>query len=112
VLRHNTQYYWKIQAWNDSGFAGMYSSVGWFTTAPVARPTIATPRLMGTSFSVAVFTELGVNYSLEYKQSLCGQAWIPVQGGSGSGTGNQIILTDPSATWSARVYRISAAETL
>ncbi len=110
VLKRGTRYYWKVQAWNDNGFAGAYSSVSSFTTAPVARPAMAAPKLEDSSFTVTIPTELGVDYFLERKQSLSDPTWVAVQGGNGSGNGDDITLSDLSATGTSRMYRVRAKE--
>jgi hypothetical protein len=108
VLKHGTKYYWKVQAWNDSGFAGVYSIVNSFTTAPVASPVIKALNFAGSAFSVTIPTEVGVNYFLERKQSLSDATWVSVQ--SASGNGNDLVLTDSSATGITEVYRVRANE--
>lgn len=108
VLKHSSRYYWKVQAWKGSGFAGVYSSVYSFTTAPIAQPVIRNPKLEGSTFSVTVATEVGVNYSLERKQFVTDSAWKSVD--SGKGMGEDIILSDPSGTGITRVYRVVASE--
>lgn len=110
ILKHGTTYYWKVQAWNDSGFAGVYSRVGSFKTAPLVRPVIKEFGLASSTFSVTVPTEPGVNYFLEWKQFLSDSAWITVQ--SANGDGNDVILSDASATGNNRVYRVRASDAL
>jgi hypothetical protein len=107
VLKRGTRYYWKVQAWNDDGFAGMYSSVASFTTAPAARPAMTVANMVGSTFSVTISSELGVSYFLERKQFLSG-AWVTVPGGSANGNGSDITLSDTNATGSARFYRVRA----
>jgi hypothetical protein len=108
VLKHGTKYYWKVQARNDSGFAGLYSSVASFTTAPVASPVFKALNFADSTFSVTIPTEVGVNYFLERKQFLNDPVWAPVQ--SGLGDGNDLILSDSNATGPTHVYRIRASE--
>ena len=71
------------------------------TTPP---PTITDTSLVGSSFSVAVSTVLGANYTLEYKASLRDADWIATQ--TLPGTGGTITLTDSAATNPTRFYRV------
>jgi hypothetical protein len=49
-------------------------------------------------------TESGRVYTLEYKNSLMDLDWIALPLVAGNGT--NLVLTDPSATNSQRVYRV------
>jgi hypothetical protein len=69
-----------------------------------SAPVISNPRLSGTIFTLAVPTQTGTNYVLEYKNSMSDATWIPTQ--TNSGTGSQITLTNTGATGSSRFYRI------
>jgi len=110
VLKHGTKYYWKVQAWNDNGFAGVYSSMSSFTTAPITSPVMKTFDLAGSNFSITLATEVGVDYFLERKESLSDPVWTPVQ--SGSGNGNDVILYDSNATGTSKLYRVRASDSL
>jgi hypothetical protein len=67
-------------------------------------PTIASPKLTGTTFTISVATQIGFNYVLEFKNSLSDANWTSVQ--TVSGTGGAVILIDSGAVGSSRVYRV------
>jgi hypothetical protein len=71
-------------------------------TAP--QPVMLAPRLTGQVFSVMVPTAVGVNYSLEYKDSVAEQFWRVAK--TLPGTGENVSLTDDMATSSTRFYHI------
>ncbi len=70
----------------------------------VSEPAIVNPTLAGSSFSLSVTTAVGLNYALEYKESLEDLLWAIAQ--TLSGTGGTITLTDGMATNTARFYRV------
>jgi GH25 family lysozyme M1 (1,4-beta-N-acetylmuramidase) len=67
-------------------------------------PVISNPKLTGTTFMLSVPTQIGFNYTLEYKNSFSDANWTAVQ--TISGTGGMIILTDTGATGLSRLYRV------
>jgi PKD repeat protein len=70
----------------------------------VSGPAIVNPTLAGSNFSLSVPTAAGLNYALEYKESLEDLHWAVAQ--TQSGTGSTITLTDGMATNTARFYRV------
>jgi hypothetical protein len=77
------------------------------TTADIianAGLIIESPSLVGHSFRTSVATMLGPIYILEYRNLLTETNWQTAA--TAPGTGGTIVLTDPSATNSARFYRI------
>ena len=60
----------------------------------------------GTSVAVSLQSETGLNYTLQYKDTLADPACIPILP-EVPGTGGTIILTDPSPSPSGRLYRVS-----
>ena len=70
----------------------------------VSEPAIVNPTWAGSSFSLTVPTAVGLNYALEYKESLEDLLWAIAQ--TLSGTGSTITLTDGMATNTARFYRV------
>jgi hypothetical protein len=60
--------------------------------------------LTGMTFTLSVPTQVGFNYTLEYKNSFSDANWTPVQ--TISGTGGTITLTDTTATGSSRLYHV------
>ncbi len=69
-----------------------------------SSPMISSPKLTGTTFTLSVPTQVGFNYTLEYKNSISDPNWTAVQ--TVSGTGSIITLTDPGATGPSRFYRV------
>jgi len=76
--------------------------------APVVAvpPALAQPRLAGTVFSASAATQLGLDYVLEYKDSVQASVWTPAA--TVTGNGNTASLTDTSATSVSRYYRLRA----
>ena len=72
------------------------------TTPPA--PVIRSPKLVGTTFTLSVPTQIGFNYTLEYKNSFGDANWTSVQ--TIGGTGGTITLTDTSATGPSRLYHV------
>jgi hypothetical protein len=60
----------------------------------------------GISVAVSLQSETGLNYTLQYKDTLADPSWIPILP-SVPGTGGTIILTDPAPSPSGRLYRVS-----
>lgn len=98
--------------------AGEYSVVvrnvvGSATSAPailtvntqVHQPAmIKNPTLAAQTFSVSVFLQVGVTYTLESTSDLSAPDWKAVQ--SMPGNGGQMTLTDTNAVASERFYRV------
>jgi hypothetical protein len=91
---------------------GSSTTTGWaiadnltvFGSAQPSRPTITTPRLIGTVFTVSATTQLGFRYVLEFKNALTDASWSPIE--TKAGTGGLILLKDTTATASSRLYRV------
>jgi len=83
-------------AWNYS-----IALVGSAASGPFA---MSNPQRVGNTFSVTINSQSGSSYVLEYKNSLGDAAWNGLS--PLSGTGSQIVLTDPSASVSSRIYRV------
>jgi hypothetical protein len=75
------------------------------TFTQASSPNIGNPKLTGTTFTLSVpTTQVGFNYTLEYKNTLSDANWTFVQVlGGNNGT---IILTDTTATGSSRFYHV------
>src|ERR1019366_7329049 len=69
-----------------------------------SSPIISSPILTGTTFTLSVPTQIGFNYTLEYKNSFSDANWTAVQ--TIGGTGGTITLTDTGATGSRRFYHV------
>jgi hypothetical protein len=74
------------------------------TFTQASSPKINNPHRTGTTFTLSVPTQVGFNYTLEYKNAFSDANWTFVQ--TLSGTGGTITLTDTGATGSRRFYRI------
>jgi len=74
------------------------------TFTQASSPKISNPKLTGTTFTLSVPTQIGFNYTLEYKNSLSDANWTVVQ--TIGGTGGTIVLTDSGATGSRRFYHV------
>jgi len=106
-LSPNTTYYYRARAYNASGTSGNSATITVTTTGGggASSPMISSPKLTGTTFTLSVpATQVGFNYTLEYKNSLGDASWTPVQ--TNSGTGETITLTDTTATGSSRLYHV------
>jgi alpha-tubulin suppressor-like RCC1 family protein len=71
---------------------------------PVANAAMTNPALSSNGFSATVPSQSGRVYSLEYKSSLADADWTPLPLVAGNGT--NLVLADPTATNSQRVYRV------
>ena len=74
------------------------------TFTQASSPRINNPHRTGTTFTLSVPTQVGFNYTLEYKNAFSAANWTVVQ--TLSGTGGTITLTDTGATGSSRLYRV------
>jgi chitodextrinase len=101
-----TTYYYQVRAYNGSGTSGNSGSIRVTPGNPPASPTIRSPKLAGTTFTLSVPTQIGFNYTLEYKNSFAGANWTSLQ--TIGGTGGTITLTDTTATNAMRFYRVLA----
>jgi uncharacterized repeat protein (TIGR01451 family) len=101
--------------------AGTYTvvvsdSAGSITSAPavlrvLVQPVIIAGGVTVTSLngvSISVQSMPGLNYALEYKNSLSDPAWTLLPSSSVTGTGGVIILHDTSAPLAQRFYEVMA----
>jgi hypothetical protein len=86
--------------WNGISGITIGSTVGGGGSSPM----ISSPKLNGTTFTLSVPTQVGFNYTLEYKNSFSDANWTVVE--TKSGTGGTITLTDTGATDSSRLYHV------
>jgi alpha-tubulin suppressor-like RCC1 family protein len=84
-------------------------AAGWYHGLALLGNASASPRLFqptreGNSFKLALPTERGKSYRLEYKNSLAEPQWIlqPAQ----AGDGGVKVFTDPDAGGAQRFYRV------
>ncbi|MDB6066231.1 MAG: conserved repeat domain protein [Pedosphaera sp.] len=73
----------------------------------LVTPTISSINGTATNISVTVASVVGLNYTLEYKNSLLDAAWTPLTP-STPGTGGAIQLHDPQGSLASRFYRVRA----
>jgi hypothetical protein len=99
----------------QSSQAGMYAVnitniAGSITSSParlsiLVSPTISDPSINGTTVSIPVSTQSGVNYLLEYKNALTDPSWTPISTWQ-PGTGNSLLLQDTNPPAASRFYRV------
>lgn len=85
--------------------AGQYQSMALIGPGlPVTQALLTAPSFNGNTFNVALPTQSGRVYGLEYKNSLSNSNWtlLPLVPGNGS----SVLLTDPAATNAQRSYRV------
>ena len=83
---------------------GIDDYFGGTVNPPSAAVATSNPHRTGTTFTLSVPTQVGFNYTLEYKNSLSDANWTAGQ--MTSGTGGTITLTDTGATGSRRFYHV------
>jgi hypothetical protein len=66
--------------------------------------SLINPICASHSFSVALQSQIGVNYALEFTSALAPSNWVVVQ--STNGTGGILTMTDAFATDPQRFYRV------
>jgi len=71
---------------------------------PVVSAPIFNPTLSGDGFTLLLPSQCGRVYALEYKNSLTDSNWVALPLVAGNGT--NLVLIDPTATDSQRVYRV------
>jgi hypothetical protein len=69
-----------------------------------SAPVITSPKLTGATFTLSVPTQVGTNYVLEFKNSLSGTIWTPLQ--TNNGNGAMLNLTNTGTFGPSRFYRI------
>jgi hypothetical protein len=74
------------------------------TFTQAVSPKLGNPHRTGTTFTLSVPTQVGFNYTLEYKNALSDANWTAGQ--MISGTGGTITLTDTGATGLSRFYHV------
>jgi hypothetical protein len=105
-LSANTIYYYRVRAYNAGGASDNSPTITAKTTGGGggSSPIISSPKMTGTTFTLSVPTQIGFNYTLEYKNSFSDANWTVVQ--TISGTGETITLTDTGATGLSRLYHV------
>lgn len=71
---------------------------------PFTAPVLAQLRLTGATFSASAATQAGLNYIVEFTDSLRGSGWTTLQTLAGDGT--VLTFTDSSAGVRTRFYRL------
>src|SRR5437868_2607987 len=106
ALGDTQRYRWNMASHNASGYGTPNASRFYFTVALPLPPTISSPQLTGTTFTLSSSTQVGFNYVLEFKNSLNVASWIPLS--TNSGTGGPITMSNDGATGPRRMYRVRA----
>jgi len=98
------------------GDAGAYSvtvsNSGGSTNSTVAMLTVLVPPTItsiiatGTNVSISLPSLIGLNYTLEYTDTLDNPVWTPIAP-TVPGTGDVIVLQDPNPSPTSRYYRVS-----
>lgn len=112
----NVQFKWRLGT--DSG--NFFGASGWyidsvavedgFSCCSQTAPVIVLQNLgqNGANAVISVNSVLGLNYTLEHKNSLSDPTWTPV-GAAQPGTGGVLVLEDTNSVWApSRFYRVSA----
>jgi surface antigen len=105
-LSANTPYYYRVRAYNGGGASDNSGTITVVTSSSggASSPTITSPQRAETTFTLSVLTQIGFNYTLEYKSSFSDANWTSVQ--TIGGTGGRITLMDTTATGPARLYHV------
>ncbi|MFM1770298.1 MAG: hypothetical protein RJA22_2827 [Verrucomicrobiota bacterium] len=90
---------YRVEASNPSGTVSASA-----TLQLLLPPSLGTVTFSTTSASVAVATQSGLTYVLEYKSQLGDPAWTTLL--TTNGTGGLLLLTDPAPGLPARFYRV------
>jgi hypothetical protein len=84
------------------------SSAAHLTVLVAPSIPLAGVNFIGNTLSVGINSVLGLNYSLEYKNSLSDTSWTPILPAT-PGTGGVISLLDPNAgSVPTRFYRVNS----
>jgi alpha-tubulin suppressor-like RCC1 family protein len=85
--------------------AGLYHNLALIGTGPpVLRAASSDPVLVSNRFTLALPTQSGKVFALEYRNSLADTNWTALPLVAGNGT--NLLLTDPAATNPQRFYRV------
>ena len=105
---------WRCGSDNSNSGAGWYvdtvsiTSSGYVCCAssPNVAVSISIRLSVGTGASITFPSQTGVNYALEYKNSLDDPTWT-VLSPAVAGTGGLLVLQDTNAPVASRYYRVS-----
>jgi len=85
--------------------AGQYHALALMGSGPLVQTdSMKNPALRSNRFSASVPSQSGRVFALEYKTNLADNGWTALP--LAAGTGTNLILIDPSATNTQRVYRV------
>jgi hypothetical protein len=73
------------------------------TTAPLA---VTSPTIVSNKFNLLFSSQTGFTYVVEYKTNLNSPSWTPLL--TTNGTGNPVLIQDPTTNSSSRFYRVRA----
>ncbi|MBL9174211.1 MAG: delta-60 repeat domain-containing protein [Verrucomicrobiales bacterium] len=95
-----------FQSWNNTAYAGIVRLMAGSAPPPPPAPRLSSPAYAAGTFSVAVPTEPGSQYTLELLPSLSAGNWSPVSPAV-PGDGSIKTLSHPNATAPGAYYRVS-----
>jgi hypothetical protein len=104
------------QSWQMGGYFVVVTNIAGVVTSSVAQLTVLAPPVINLNgldtiagtISISLSSQTGLNYVLEYKDSLTDtNNWTPA-GTPVPGTGDMIYLLDINAPPASRFYRVSA----
>ena len=93
------------------GYAVLVTNVAGSVTSVVASLTVSSPAILlqisvaGPQVNISFVSQLGSNYSLEYKHLLEDPAWTPLSSAV-PGTGGLMTLQDTNTSADSRYYRL------
>jgi hypothetical protein len=100
-----------VQSAQAGGYAVVVTNVAGSVTSVVASLTVSSPAILlqisvaGPQVNISFVSQLGSNYSLEYKHLLEDPAWTPLSSAV-PGTGGLMTLQDTNTSADSRYYRL------
>ncbi len=97
-----------VQPAQSGSYAVNVTNASGSATSPAANLRVLVPPVLrtqwGTGFQVSLSSVAGLNYTVEYKNSLNDPAWTPLSA-SLIGTGGTLVFQDTNSLPAARFYR-------
>jgi hypothetical protein len=102
------------QGWQMGGYLVVVTNIAGAATSTMAQLIVPLPPVISVSsldaaagaVAISLLSQPGLNYTLEYKDSLTDTNWVPVEPPV-PGTGGLIFLLDTNAPPTSRFYRVS-----
>ena len=76
----------------------------------IGGPGVPQPDYRAGAFSLSFVTQMGVSYTVQYKNSLSDPAWTDLAGMPIAGTGGVLTITDLTGGQPRRFYRVSLGQ--